>query len=62
MRDSTEWVELVEAGQALLVGTDEVRIVEATMHFIEHGVPESPMFYGDGHAAEKICNELLRYW
>ena len=62
LRDSTEWVELVEAGQAVLVGTDEQRIIEATMRFIQQGVPESPMFYGDGHAAEKICNELLRHW
>jgi len=62
LRNTTEWVELVEAGQAVLVGTDEQRIIEATMRFIQQGVPESPMFYGDGHAAERICNELLRHW
>lgn len=62
LRSSTEWVELVEAGQAVLVGADEQRIVEATLHFIQHGVPESPVFYGDGHAAERICNELLLHW
>ena len=62
LRNTTEWMELVEAGQAVLVGTDEQRIVDATMRFIQNGAPESPMFYGDGHAAERICNELLRHW
>lgn len=62
LRYTTEWMELVEAGQAVLVDTDEERIVEATIDLAKHGARDSPMFYGDGHAAERICNELLRHW
>ncbi|HEX2112091.1 MAG TPA: UDP-N-acetylglucosamine 2-epimerase (non-hydrolyzing) [Gaiellaceae bacterium] len=56
LRDTTEWVETVEAGWNRLVGTNPERILAA----IRDASPaaERPHLYGDGHAAERIA-ELL---
>jgi UDP-GlcNAc3NAcA epimerase len=52
LRDETEWVETVQAGWNVLVGTDPERILWAVRHFTP---PASrPMLYGDGRAAERI--------
>ncbi len=62
-RDSTERQELVDAGGALLVGTDPHRIVEAATHLLNDPwayramqVQQSP--FGDGHAAQRIADVL----
>ena len=56
LRDETEWVETVEAGWNVLVGTDETRIVDAARAFVR---PDSRRpLYGDGRAAER-CIEVL---
>lgn len=60
LRPETEWVELVEQGQAVLVDADPVRIMAAATAFLEGGVPPCPPIFGDGHAAEIICDHLLR--
>ncbi len=56
MRDSTEWVELVDSGWNTLVGADSDKIVKAVNLFALPG--ESPPLYGDGHTAEKILQAL----
>lgn len=61
LRPETEWVELVEHGQAVLADADPVRIADAAAHFLTNGAPPCPSIFGDGHAAERICEELLRY-
>jgi len=56
MRDSTEWVELVEAGWNTLTGANTDKIIAAVnnMH-----TPECfPSLYGDGRCAEKIISCL----
>lgn len=57
MRDSTEWVELVEAGVNVLVGTDTDKIVAAVLNsdMDMNGIDD---FYGRGFAAEKIIKVL----
>jgi UDP-N-acetylglucosamine 2-epimerase len=52
LRDETEWVETVEAGCNVVVGSDREKIVEAVRSF-KTGNPR-PELYGDGKAAEKI--------
>jgi UDP-GlcNAc3NAcA epimerase len=59
LRPETEWVELVEQGQAVLADADPARIAAAAAGFLKQGVPECPPIFGDGHAAEAICNVLL---
>lgn len=56
LREETEWVETVEAGWNVLVGTSPERIVEAVHTFHPQG--ERPALFGDGRAGEKIV-ELL---
>jgi UDP-N-acetylglucosamine 2-epimerase (non-hydrolysing) len=62
-RDSTERQELVDAGGAVLVGTDPHRIVEQACALLNDPwayramqVHESP--FGDGHSAQRIADVL----
>ena len=59
LRPETEWVELVENGQAVIADADTSRIASATDHFLTSGAPPCPPIFGDGHAAEMICDRLL---
>jgi UDP-N-acetylglucosamine 2-epimerase len=59
LRPETEWVELVAHGRALLADTDPERIAEAVRHFLTEDLPAVQPLFGDGHAAERICAELL---
>ena len=58
LRTETEWIELVTCGAAQLVDTDETKILNAVTHFFQANV-EFPPFFGDGKAAEFICQEML---
>ena len=58
MRDSTEWVELVETGWNTLTGADTEKIIN-TLKNIK--IPDNyPNLYGDGNCAHKICGILGR--
>lgn len=61
LRPTTEWVELVQGGQAVLADTDPQRILAAATHYLDHGLPAGEPLFGDGHAAEAICEYLLRF-
>ncbi len=56
LRTTTEWVETVEAGWNVLVGTDPERVVEAVAS--ADPPDEHPPLYGDGRAAERIADLL----
>jgi UDP-GlcNAc3NAcA epimerase len=60
LRPETEWVELVEAGTALITDADEEKIISAFGHFCSDRQLSFPALYGDGHAAEFICSEIVR--
>jgi UDP-N-acetylglucosamine 2-epimerase len=56
LRNETEWIETVEMGWNLLVGSDSYRIVDAVRTFCP---PQCrPTLYGDGSAADK-CVDLI---
>ncbi len=59
MRSETEWVEIVEQGAGKLVDADTQRIIEAVNYFLHDAKPTFPQIFGDGKAAEFICNTLL---
>ncbi|MDR2801000.1 MAG: UDP-N-acetylglucosamine 2-epimerase (non-hydrolyzing) [Desulfovibrio sp.] len=63
LRDTTERPEGLEAGVAKLVGTDEERIVAEAARLLADKDAWQAMAgaanpYGDGHAAERICDAL----
>ena len=58
LRDTTEWVETVEAGWNVLVDLD----TEAALAALERDPPaERPELYGGGHASERVCRVLASY-
>ena len=52
LRNETEWVETVEEGWNMLVGTDREAIIEAIQTL--DPPPERKDLFGDGHASENI--------
>ena len=60
LRDNTEWLELLGIGGSVLAGTDTERIVEATSEVLRADQVPIPDAFGDGHAAEHICEVLLK--
>jgi len=58
LRDTTEWVETVEAGWNVLVDLDK----EAALAAVDRTPSsERPELYGGGHAAERVCSVLGSY-
>jgi UDP-N-acetylglucosamine 2-epimerase len=58
LRDTTEWVETVEAGWNTLVDLDR----EAALAALDGEPPaERPELYGGGRAAERVCDVVAAY-
>ena len=58
LRDETEWIETVENGWNVIVGTDKNKILEAISGFEPKRLQEN--IFGDGNAAKKILQVLDR--
>lgn len=54
MRDETEWVETVENGWNVIVGTNKEKILNAIVNF--NPKTHQQEIFGSGHAAEKILS------
>jgi len=59
LRPETEWVEIVETGNAILADADEARIMEAWQHFKDNPPTIFPEIFGDGHAAKFMLEQML---
>lgn len=60
MLSETPWVELVDSGNALLVGSVHARIIEGADHFLnKEPILSFPPLYGDGRASEFICQKMV---
>lgn len=56
LRDETEWVEIVDAGWAVLTGADYARIRSAVRSL--YPPPDHAPLHGDGHAATRCVTHL----
>ena len=61
LREQTEWVELVENGFNILVGSDAVKLAAAYEFFKTKKSDFSVDLYGKGHAAEFAAQEILNF-
>jgi len=59
LREQTEWVELVENGFSMLVGSNRQKMKEAFELFSTKTSDFSINLYGNGRAAEMAANEIL---
>jgi UDP-GlcNAc3NAcA epimerase len=58
LRDTTEWVETVEAGWNVLVDLDR----DAALAALERRPPpERPELFGGGHASDRVCEVVAAY-
>jgi UDP-GlcNAc3NAcA epimerase len=60
LRDETEWTELIKAGYNKICGNNQALITNAFDHFRRNRVIFEPGLYGDGHAATKIAQALIK--
>ncbi|MEY4992642.1 MAG: hypothetical protein RI948_1527 [Bacteroidota bacterium] len=58
LREQTEWVEVVEAGAAILTGAHTEKIVSAAQQLLALDIQTDPAIFGDGQAANFICEKL----
>src|ERR1035437_7263363 len=61
LRPETEWVELIACGAAVLADADKQKILTAYANFAGDTKVNFPKLFGDGHAAEFICSELVKH-
>jgi len=58
LREETEWVEIIEAGNGLLAGARPDRIARAARHFLKNPPSSYPPLFGDGKAAEQVLKVI----
>ncbi|MFA6999075.1 MAG: UDP-N-acetylglucosamine 2-epimerase (non-hydrolyzing) [Victivallaceae bacterium] len=59
LRPQTEWVELVENGTAMIADANSKKIKKAFRHFSSDQQLTFPPIFGDGKAAEFICEKII---
>jgi UDP-GlcNAc3NAcA epimerase len=59
LRSETEWREIVEVGAAIIANADEERIISAWKSFQHNDNLKFTPVFGNGKAAEFICEQLL---
>jgi UDP-GlcNAc3NAcA epimerase len=59
LREQTEWVEIVENGNAILTGADNSKIKEAISLLLTKNDFTYPALFGDGKAGKFICSKIL---
>lgn len=61
LRSETEWIELVNCGSAVLADANKDVILKAYADFSKQENLKFPSLFGDGKAAEFICEEMLKH-
>ena len=60
LRTETEWVEILKTGKAIITGASFDKITGAFADLNNQTNTEFPKIFGDGNAAERICQELIK--
>ncbi len=60
-RPETEWTEIIENGAGIIADADESRIVNAVDELLNKSDLQFPEVFGNGRAAEFICNTMLSH-
>jgi UDP-GlcNAc3NAcA epimerase len=61
LRDETEWSELLENGNSVLVGADPLRIQKGLEAFSERERGDRSELFGNGRAGSYICEKLRSF-
>jgi len=61
LRDETEWVELVQAGCNILVGSDYEKIIQGQKQLLKQNTNFKSNLYGNGKAGEFISESLIAF-
>jgi UDP-GlcNAc3NAcA epimerase len=59
LRAQTEWVEIIDAGAAILTGAHKNQILKAFAKFSENHNCSYPELFGNGQAAHFICEKII---
>ena len=59
LREETEWVEIIKNGTGILAGVNKKKIKDSAEKFLHSPKLSYPLLYGNGKAAEFICNEIV---
>ncbi len=59
LRSETEWVEIVEAGAAIIADADIENITSAFNKLKNINLSNIPNIFGDGRASEFICQTMI---
>ncbi len=60
LRPQTEWVELTEHGSSIIADADEAKIIHAADMLLSKNFTSFPPIFGNGKAAEFICEEIVK--
>lgn len=58
LREETEWLEIIEAGNGVLAGANTEKIINSARKYLDNSPEAYPPIFGDGNAARKILNVL----
>jgi UDP-GlcNAc3NAcA epimerase len=61
LREETEWIEILETGNAILAGTNSYKIKESFVVLNQKQNLLFPSLFGNGEAAEFICQEIIKH-
>jgi len=61
LRNETEWIELIENENAILVDANTQKIIDGFHKLSNKTDFTYPQFYGDGKTASFICKQILTY-
>jgi UDP-GlcNAc3NAcA epimerase len=60
LRKQTEWIEIVNTGNAVVADTDKDKIISSAKAFLKETPKDFPQIFGDGKAAEFICDKIIK--